>query len=112
MGKLPWNTKCFNFRQSRRGLDYDKLVKMKIAFCFSSFAFCKSFEPDVNRFGPDLNELEPDLKASDNFGIVHVECEEYFRTGAEWILQGFGYFLTYLFFLVKVFNPYSSSSYP
>ena len=33
--------------------------------------------------------LEKDLKASDDFGIVHVECGEYFRPGAEWILQGF-----------------------
>ena len=36
----------------------------------------------------DLKDLK-DLKASDDFGIVHVECGEYFRPGAEWILQGF-----------------------
>jgi len=34
----------------------------------------------------DLKDLK-DLKASDDFGIVHVECGEYFRPGAEWILQ-------------------------
>ena len=42
----------------------------------------------VSAFGTRVPDWEKDLKASDDFGIVHVECGEYFRPGAEWVLQG------------------------
>ena len=62
----------------------------------------------ASAFGSRVPDWEKDVKASDDFGIVHVERGEYFRPGAEWVLQGLLKYLKKCKLKNKIFIKYDN----